>query len=363
MESLLYLLAISGGFTAGAVYWHRKKFDPKPLVFLSVIGPLVVVLGYAIVLVNNRMDTEIWNGQVTKLVREEVPCDHSYQCNCRTDKDGRTTCDTCYEHEYDVDWKLENTAGKDIEIERVDRQGIIAPPRWSSTHVGDAVAQAHYFVNYVMGAKDSLFSNTNAQAAFKQFQSQIPDYPDHVYDYYKLKRVLLVGTVPIDDLKLNAWNEQLPLLLRALGPEKQVNVIIILTTVKDPNFANAVRTAWLGGKKNDVVVVVGAEDYPKVSWARVFSWTDNEAFKVELADAIQDKGTLDPVNTTEMIGGFILKDFSRKHMRDFNYLAWESTPSMSACVIIAILSLLATGASVIVFLNLDRPVHRHRRYR
>jgi hypothetical protein len=362
MESLLLLLAISGGFSASIFFWHRKKFeDFRHLLAVALVGPFVVLAGYTGVLIHNRVDTEVWNGEVTKLVREQVPCEHDYKCNCRTDKDGRTTCDTCYEHDFDVDWKVENTAGDDIKIRRVDRQGIIPPPRWLSIHIGDAVAQTHYFVNYVMGAKDSLFNNRDAQTAFLRFKPMIPDYPDNVYDYYKIRRVLLVGNVPMDDLKLNAWNQQLPLMLRALGPRKQVNVIIVLTTVQDPNFANALKTAWLGGKKNDVVVVVGAADYPKVSWARVFSWTDNETFKIELADAIQDHGTLDPVDTPEMIGGFILKDFNRKHMKDFKYLAWESAPSISACTIIAILSLLATMAAFFVCLT-KAPRRHHYRY-
>ncbi|BDD79679.1 hypothetical protein [Burkholderia phage FLC9] len=361
MESLLLLLALSGGFSFGVTMWARKHIERRVLIALFLIGPIVTLAGYGGVLFHNRIDTEIWNGEITKKVREEVSCEHSYECNCSTDKDGRKTCSTCYEHNFDVDWKLENNAGNDIKIRRVDRQGIDEPPRWSQAQVGDPVAQDHYFVNYVMGAKDSLFNNQDAQTAFKQFKPLIPEYPDNVYDYYKLKRVLLVGNVPMDDLKLNAWNQQLALMLRPLGPEKQVNVIIVLTSVQDPNFANALRTAWLGGKKNDVVVVIGTADYPKVNWARIVSWTDNETFKVELADAIQDKGTLDPVDTTTMIGGFIVKDFHRKHMKDFNYLAWESAPTIGTCAIIAICSLLATAIAFYVFLN-KTPRRRHYRY-
>jgi hypothetical protein len=359
MESLLLLLAISGGFTAGALFWHRKKFERSLLIVAGVIGPLVVLIGYTVVLVHNRVDTEVWNGEVTKKVREEVACEHSYSCNCTTDKDGRVTCQTCYEHDYDVDWKVENTAGDDIKIRRVDRQGLDKPPRWAAIQIGDAVAQTHHFVNYVMGAKDSLFNTSEQKAIFAQYKAIIPDYPDDVYDYYKIRRVLTVGNVPMDELTLNAWNQQLALMLRPLGPRKQVNVIIVLTSVQDPNFANALRTAWLGGKKNDVVAVIGAGDYPKISWARVFSWTDNEAFKIQLADALQDKGTLDPVNTTALIGGWVNRDFSRKHMKDFNYLAWESTPSMSACTIIALLSLASTAGCIVLFLT--KP--RRRRYR
>jgi hypothetical protein len=358
MESLLYLLALSGGFTAGALFWHRKKFERAALIVLAVVGPLVVLIGYGGVLFHNRVDTEVWNGEVTKKYSEHVSCEHSYSCNCRT-QGKTTTCDTCYEHDYDVDWKVENTAGDDIKIRRIDAQGLYEPPRWSQIHIGDPVAQTHRFINYVMGAKDSLFNTREQKTLIGTYKSMIPSYPDGIYDYYKIRRVLLVGNVPMNELTLNAWNQQLALMLRPLGPRKQVNVILVLTTVQDPNFANALRAAWLGSKKNDVVAVIGTSHYPTVDWVRVFSWSDNEAFKIQLADAIQDKGTLDPVDTTTLIGGWVNRDFQRKHMKDFSYLAWESTPSMSACVIIALLSLAATAGGIVLFLN--KP--RRRRYR
>jgi hypothetical protein len=211
-----------------------------------------------------------------------------------------------------------------------------------------------------MGAKDSLFNTESQKTLIAKYKSMLPEYPDNIYDYYKIRRVLTVGNVPMDDIHLNAWNQQLSLMLRPLGPRKQVNVIIVLTTVQDPNFANALKAYWLGGKKNDVVVVIGTANYPKVDWARVVSWTDNQTFKVQLADALQDKGTLDPVDTTALIGGWVNRDFQRKHMKDFNYLAWESTPSMAACVIIAILSVFATAGGIVLVLN---KTPRRRRYR
>ena len=362
MESLLFLLMFSLGTTAGIWVAKRNKLQPKFYAIIAGVGVAVVAAGYGGVMFHNRMDMEVWNGEITKKVSEHVSCEHSYSCNCRSDKDGKTTCDTCYEHDYDVNWELENTAGDDIKIRRVDRQGMIPPPRWLSAQVGDAVAQTHRFVNYVMGAKDSLFNTKEQKTLIAQYKSMIPDYPDDVFDYYKINRVLTVGNIQMDDLKRSAWNQQLSLMLRPLGPRKQVNVIIVLTTVQDPNFANALRAAWLGGKKNDVVVVVGSSTYPKVDWTRVFSWSDNEAFKIGLADAIQDKGALDPVDTTTLIGGWVNRDFSRKHMKGFSYLAWESAPSMGACVLIAIASFLSILGVTYMFLNNTPRRRRYSRY-
>ena len=49
---------------------------------------------------HNNYDYEAWD--------EEVPCTHSYDCMCGTDKDGNSCCcSTCYSHAYDVDYHSE----------------------------------------------------------------------------------------------------------------------------------------------------------------------------------------------------------------------------------------------------------------
>lgn len=360
MESLLFLLLVPLLVSGGVWLVFRSRLEQNAHIAIGVIGIVIVLVGYFGVMLHNRSDTEIWNGEITKKYSEHVSCEHSYSCNCRTDKKGSTTCDTCYLHSYDVDWMLENTAGNDIRIRRVDSQGTTEPPRYTQAKVGDPVAQSHEFTNYIKGAEESLFNTRASKKVFLQYASVIPKYPDGIYDYYKLHRTLAVGQVPMPDEQLHAWDDQLARMLRSLGPRKQVNAILVLTAIQDPRFAEALRVAWLGGKKNDVVVVVGTQTYPKIDWVRVFSWTDNDTFKIQLADAIQDQGTLNPVDTTALIAGWINRDFQRKHMKDFGYLAWESMPSMTACVIIGVLDLVAMFGMVYVFLN--KPLRRQYRY-
>jgi hypothetical protein len=281
--------------------------------------------------------SEIWNGQVIKKYHKKVSCEHSYSCNCHSTKNG-TSCDICYEHPYDIDWDLDTTTGDIITIDRIDDQGRYEPPRFSKAKIGDPVAHLHHFLNYIQGAQDSLFYTDKQNPNYLKYKKLIPKYPDKIYDYQYINRVLVIGSIPsLSKSLIQQWNTQLADILRPLGPKKQVNIILIFTSIQDQELVHAIRTAWLGGKKNDVILVLSTPDYPKIGWAKVISWTDNEDFKVQLADALSDQSIVDPIKTLNLVNDYVSKQFQRKQMKDFYYLKWESQPSPSECVIIFLL--------------------------
>jgi len=53
--------------------------------------------------------------------------------------------------------------------------------------------------------------------------------------------------------------------LRTLGRKKQVNVIVVLTEIDDPSYKYSLEAKWLGGNKNDVIIVMGFDDH-KITW-------------------------------------------------------------------------------------------------
>jgi hypothetical protein len=271
-------------------------------------------------------DIEILNGQIVGKERERVSCSHDYQCNCRTVTScsgsgtsqsctTSTTCDTCYEHSHDYDWNL-NTDIDDIKIDRIDRQGVQQPPRWTIAQNGEPVAISHKYVNWVKAVPDSLFHG-NDKMLIQTYASQIPGYPGGIYDYHRINRVIANG-VPLENLK--QWNTDLSIMLREIGPLKQANIILIFTKSPDPNLANAIRSAWLGGKKNDITIVIGVPEYPKIGWAAVNAWTDKEIFKVQLRDALIELGEVDRERVMTTIHDYVKKGFVRKPMADYAYL-------------------------------------------
>jgi len=193
------------------------------------------------------------------------------------------------------------------------------------------------FVNYIKAAPDSLFHHS--KDFLKKNVLPLPAYPS-VYDYQHIDRVIPVGlTLP----EASEWNKKLALALRKLGPRKEANAIVVAVKTDNQEYVHALEAHWLGGKKNDIVVVLGVPEYPKISWVYVMSWTKQELFKVELRDALLALGQVAGTPVTETIEAHIAKSFVRRNMSEFEYLKDEIDPPTWVMVIAV---LLATAGSI-----------------
>lgn len=323
MTTLLLLYAPAVLFPIIGLYLWRRRINLVELCVYVLVTCLIVTVGWHAGTYGNAIDTQVLNGEVTKKYKEKTNCTHSYSCNCTTSCTGSgttrsctTTCQTCYEHSHDFDWILQTTVGN-IDIDRIDRQGVSEPPRFTAAKPGDPVASTRTYINYIKAASDSLFNSRSNSLAMEKFGNYIPRYPLEVYDYHYIDRVLF-DRINVLDAKL--WNSTLAKALITLGPSKQANVVILITREADTAYAQAVHSAWLGGKKNDVIVVIGSPDYPNISWVQVLSWSDKEILKVSLRDSLMDLKTLSADTVIPMIYRHIDQQFVRKPMEDFKYL-------------------------------------------
>lgn len=337
MLALLLVFPLLWPFAAKALFKHEYTLGELGLNIVIVVA--IVSAGWYAGRYSQMVDEEVLNGQLVSKDTQKVSCEHSYQCNCREVCSGSgqnrscsQTCDTCYEHSYDFDHNLRTTAG-DLKVPRIDRQGSKIPPRWTAATIGDPVAISHDFENYIKAAPDSLFSAVAEQTVLAQFGAQVPAYPLGIFDLHYLNRVLATG-VSVPDLA--DWNKDLAMRLRTLGPAKQVNWIVVITKEPSPLFAEALRVKWLGGKKNDVVVVLGAPAYPKLEWARVVSWTDQALFKVQLQDDLMDLPELTHAGVLNLVEKHTAATFKRKPMADFSYLLNEIVPPTWVIVLLAL---------------------------
>ena len=336
--SLLWLLLVPIVFS-GILYFillkqpplkNRFSSRPHPIAFSGIsllIGLLITTVTFFSGLGYKTQDYEVWNGQITGKAREEVSCRHSYSCNCRTVCSGSgehrscsTVCDTCYEHSYDVDWLAHSTIGG-FDIQTIDRQGLREPPRWTAVQPGQPAARVSGYTNYIKAVPESVM-HFSSDSLKQKFVGKIPQYPLSVYDYHYIDRVLPVG---INLSNIRQWNMEISNMLRTLGHVKQVNVVLIPTNITDKDYVYAVRDAWLGGKKNDVIIIVSITEYPKINWVGVLSWSDRELFKVVLRDELQE-AEFEVKQVTGIIERNITKLFERKRMRDFKYLENEIDP-------------------------------------
>lgn len=314
----------------------------------------VAAMGAGAVSCMNTSDTEVWNGVVTSKKQVSVPCSHSYQCNCRNECSGsgknRTcsyVCDTCYEHTNDWDWDVYTSNSETITIDRVDRRGSHEPPRFTATRMGEPTAVTHDYTNYIKASPDTLFRH---QGLKEKYAATFPTYPQRIYDYYRLDRVVPVGfTVP--DLAL--WNADLTKINSELGSPKQVNIIVVLTKNKPDEWFNALEEAWIGGKKNDVVLVVSTDDQMKPQWVHPMAWTSNELFKVKLRDDVMDMPSVTRESLMSAVATNVKQRYVRKPMKDFEYLKSSIVPTMTEWVVTLIISLLLSSGLVYVFQTQD----------
>jgi hypothetical protein len=307
------------------------------------------------------MDTLVLNGKVTGKDQVKVSCSHSYPCNCRTvcRSSGKSTscsthCDTCYEHPWDYDWDVFTTIGT-FTIDRVDRRGTKEPSRWTSVQKGEPVSKTETYQNYIKGAPESLFN----KALLMQKKYSIPSYPSNIYDYYHINRVVEVGVVVKEKSKLN---ENLNLMLRDIGPQKQVNVVAVFTN-HDENFARALEAAWLGGKKNDIVVVTGLGTDQSIKWVCVFSWSKNSVVNFEIQQGIKSLDFLDVNKYSDLIAKYATKSFVRRPMAEFEYLLDDIDPPMWVVVLAGMLGFFGSlGAAYWFSKPTNRFSYKTRRY-
>ncbi len=291
-------------------------------------------------------DTEIWTGEITDKEQVAVSCVHSYDCPpCSTDEDGHETCDTCYEHSYDYDWDVSSTAGN-FTIARIDRQGIHPPPRWSKITKGQPASREHSYDNYVQAVPSSIYHVTAPNDASLPI---VPKYP-RVHDYHHVHRVLSVG-VNVPDIRI--WNEQISMALRKLGPQKQVNIIVVIANTEDPKYRYKVEAAWDGGNKNDAIVLIGVNETLDVSWVDVITFTKNtgnELFQKTMINTITEAKTMDGMIISKIITNTVEELFDRPQMADLEYLKDAIEPPLWVVIIAIIFSVLA-GIGVLLWVN------------
>ena len=342
---------------AVAYFLSKGKITIKELIVQLVIQALVVGCSIAIIYSSNTYDTEVWNGRITKKESERIHCRHSYECHCHTvctgsgkKKSCSRVCQTCYEHSYDMEWYLKTSNNETIEIDTIDRQGLRTPPRWHSAKIGDPSSMKHSYTNYIKAAPDTLFRH---QGLTEKFKESIPQYPDNIYDLHRLNRVITLG-VNLPDIK--EWNQELSEINADLGASKQVNTILVIASGLPQEYFYALEQAWIGGKKNDVVVVIGVtpnNQFWDINWVSVAAWTKEEIFKIRLRDDILSTKTMQRNLILKYINDNVSTYYVRKPMKDFEYLKSSITPTPTEWLVALLISFLTSIGLSILFWKVD----------
>lgn len=344
MQIALLLFTIPFIIGVFSVLFFKHKYTLKEFGIQIGVGIGMAVALAILTITVTRMDTkdiEILNGQVVSKEKDMVSCEHSYSCNCRTvysgtgnNRTSQTICDTCYEHSHDFDWVVKTTVGR-ILIDRVNRQGTIEPSRYKKVKIGEPASVPNSYTNYVKAVPDSIFNNTDIERYNK---IATPSYPK-VYDYYRFNHVINQGALPSQ--LSEKLNKQIAEKLRTLGKEKQVNIIFIALQNKGYDYAEAIRHKWLNGKKNDVVIIININNYPKIKWVKSFGWSNKSKVFHRIESEIKNMN-IEQQNVIPTISAIIKEDFKRKPFEDFKYLLEELEPPIWLLIIVFSLNIIVS---------------------
>ena len=109
-----------------------------------------------------------------------------------------------------------------------------------------------------------------------------------------------------------------------LGPKKKVNVILVGFGNRDEMMAEWQQSAYIGGKKNDVVITWGGPNgHP--NWVRAFGWTDSKTCLRNLETIVLEHGATDatlPLIEQEITSHYVLKNWDQA----FAYIRVPAAP-------------------------------------
>lgn len=371
--ALLWYLLVPLFLSCVTVVLVRKWV--KDLTLLQIIGSTAIGLLISASLTagmfylgtgSKTSDVEVLNGAVVSKERDHGFYLRPYECRCSYVQScsgsgsnrscySRRECDTCYEDRYTVTWSCDSTIGS-FQIEHLDTTSRSVyntpdPERYTIIKNGDPVSRTHGYTNYIKAVPETIFRPAQEQLRL-QYAGQLPAYPDNIFDIYRINRVVPVGvTIP----NLKEWNEKVSQALTVLGPLKQANIVIVITNIEDPNYFYALQDAWLNGKKNDVIVVISAPQFPgKAGWVNIMSLTKDNIFQVKLRDRLL---ALDALTVDAVVGEIsteIRTTFQRREMSEFKYLEAEIDPPTWVMVLCMILNFGAyIGFWIFIFTHRD----------
>jgi hypothetical protein len=350
---LMFLLLIPVILSLVSYPILSKRMDWQSAALFSVGGVIVstlILMAAAFGGAAYKMsDTEVWNGEVTSKEREHGTYEQPYDCFCTTDSKGNRSCQTCYETHYTVEWTCHTTLD-DFRIDKKDSTSRSVyrspdPEFYVNIKKGDPVAQPRHYKNYIKAVPESILRPTPSSLK-AQYAGQIPAYPLNVYNFYSIDRVVPVG---VNIPNLREWDTALAEKLKTLGPTYQANVVVVITKIADPNYFYALQDAWLNGKKNDIVVVIGAPEFPaKAQWVNIMALTKTDLFQVQLRDALLDLDSLTVNNVINTIDSNVRANFKRRSMKEFQYLESEIDPP-TWVIVLAIVTIILSYAGFWVY--------------
>lgn len=357
MIYLLWLLPVLVGLI---LYLVHQSIEVVKLSAIALVAIMIYTLVHQAIMKDNfTRDTEWWGNYAVSVHYyddwdEEVPCTHSYSCNCTTDKDGRESCSTCYEHAYDVDyhpehWTIRYDNGVEYEIDR--NHYIFLCSLWGNKK---------YFVelnrDYHSNDGDDMACNWDKDPITSKVITTQHNYENRLQTSSSVFKAAKIDSIEVKQYKLFDYplciggkqevllglkttdinNKLLQYINGFYGSRKQFKLFICCWFNQSEITAEKQRSYWNNLNKNEFLVCLGLNKDSTVQWCKTYSWMDRPVLSVKTEQFFRDNKKLNLYRFANWLPKNIQAHWSRKHFRDFKYLKVELTQSQYTIIFIVV---------------------------
>lgn len=304
MGDIFVYLAVVGG-----VMLAYQLVDQNTLgtLLVGAVGVVVSVVFYFAAMMFAATSTEVWNGEVTSKERVYDPYTESYSCG--TDSKGNTL--TCTRTVSRWRWDVNSNVGSWSD-HTSSAAGV--PRIYANAKVGAPFARTKMFMNYQYVSDQTILVNKH-----DEYAGWLPDYPE-IYSGYQIHHALS-NVVNVNNLDaMLSWAH------KRWGPAYGVNVIVVIVKDTDTGFADALRNKWVGGKKNDAVLVLYVDAEETVKKADAFSrstQTKRNEMQADFETILREESVRTGTYDFEKIVNVVdkaLPYFERENIEQYDYL-------------------------------------------
>lgn len=295
-------------------------------------------------LINAQAVGGVWEESYTS-IRTETICDSKDDKGNCTSSHTKTHCDNHHPDLYEITFSDGSThsirEGNFTNlVQQFKNRKEVSVLHIGQCSVGDgrkfvtefkAGESAELYVSYEIPVVNYILANSNlyntskevAQPYIKYFQTVpgIMEHPAGIGPWRSNRLITSSVTVP-ENWRISVEND-LNRMNGVIGPTKEINAILYVVGVKNRDFATALEAYWTHGKKNQLTIIIGSEQFPKIEWVDVIDfWSQNPDVRIDLRDRLQATSLDDP-KLVSIIEEEVRKKWQRRHMASFEYLAWD----------------------------------------
>ena len=358
-----------------ALYIYRHKLIWWEVALPTLVSLVIIGVMKVSMTAYSAQDVEYFSEYITEARYYEewdewIEQTCSEPCNCTTDDDGYTSCDTCYYdcsyRDYNPEfWQIRTNMGNAYRctqgyykylVKLFNNETFVDMRRDYYTIDGDMYrTQFDGIFEHVipMSYEHTYVNKPQAAHTIFQFDDLLPEDTEGLYQYPQVvdrKQDACLGCTDKENERLRIYNG-------LNGRKHEIKMFVLVFEGKDISIAEKQRHFWKGGNKNELVVCTDSEG----SWTKTFSWCDDKSIEVESNYIFND--TIPMKHKIDKLVKLVDTNWKRKHFEDFSYIKVPLTNSqiMWIYIIVSIFSigLLAFG----IFNDIDQDGRRNNYYR